>query len=155
MTGVEAALWTPECPVAETTSAARGTGLTAGRHAVRPGAGLLDGHDAERRPVGHSVTENTWAQTLLAEPALVEQCQRPAAAPPKLLDQLPGLAEPGRRRFAGDAGPRAAPQSRFVLLSLTGAPALREAVDVGWGSRVTAFTAAPPPGTTSTRTSTA
>ncbi|MFG2546859.1 hypothetical protein ACGFOM_30960 [Streptomyces sp. NPDC048594] len=34
------------------------------------------------------------------------------------------------------------PQGRFVLLSLTGDPSLREAVDADWGSRVTAFTAA-------------
>ncbi|MDQ0402124.1 monooxygenase [Streptomyces sp. NPDC000349] len=138
--------------------------------------GLLDSYDAERRPVGQSVTENTEVQTLLAELALVEQYQRPAAALRKLLDQLLGMAEvnrlladqvsalgtgyppaaPGADPLVGrrmpDIGLTAAgsqatrvyellPQGRFVLLSLTGDPALREAVDAGWGSRVTAFTA--------------
>ncbi|MFB7653621.1 MULTISPECIES: monooxygenase [unclassified Streptomyces] len=137
--------------------------------------GLLDSYDAERRPVGQSVTENTEVQTLLAELTLVEQYQRPAAALRKLLDQLLGMAEVNRRladqvsalgtgyppvtpgadplvgRRMPDIGLTAAgsqatrvyellPPGRFVLLSLTGDPALREAVEAGWGSRVTAVT---------------
>jgi hypothetical protein len=137
--------------------------------------GLLDSYDGERRPVGQSVTENTEAQTLLAELTLIAQYQRPAAALRKLLDQLLGMAEVNRRladqvsalgtlyppaasgadplvgRRMPDVGLTAAgseatrvyqllAQGRFVLLALAGDPALREAVDAGWGSRVTAVT---------------
>jgi 2-polyprenyl-6-methoxyphenol hydroxylase-like FAD-dependent oxidoreductase len=47
--------------------------------------GLLDTYDAERRPIGQAVTENTQVQTLLAELTLVPQYtgarRRPAQAP--------------------------------------------------------------------------
>ncbi|MFH8443258.1 monooxygenase [Streptomyces sp. NPDC018026] len=59
--------------------------------------GLLDGYDAERRPVGRSVTENTEIQTLLVELTLVAQYRRPAAALRELLDELLGMAEVNRR----------------------------------------------------------
>ncbi|MFF6999599.1 monooxygenase [Streptomyces sp. NPDC008313] len=50
--------------------------------------GLLDSYDAERRPVGHAVTENTEVQTLLAELTLVPRYQRPAAALRELFDEF-------------------------------------------------------------------
>ncbi|MEU5129464.1 monooxygenase [Streptomyces mobaraensis] len=58
--------------------------------------GLLDSYDAERRPVGRSVTQNTEVQTLLAELTLVERYQRPAAALRELLERLLGMAEVNR-----------------------------------------------------------
>ncbi|BCL29556.1 monooxygenase [Streptomyces aurantiacus] len=137
--------------------------------------GLLDSYDAERRPVGRSVTENTEVQTLLAELPLVPQYQRPAAALRKLLDHLLGMAEVNRwladqvsalgtryppadsgadplvGRRMPDVGLTAAgseatrvyellAQGRFVLLTPAGDPALRQAVEAGWGSRVTTVT---------------
>ncbi|MFD4003180.1 monooxygenase [Streptomyces rubiginosohelvolus] len=138
-------------------------------------SGLLDSYDAERRPVGASVTENTEVQTLLAELTLVPQYQRPAAALRRLLDEFLGMEEvnrrladqvsalgthypptdPGADRLVGrrvpDVGLTTAGSERtrvyellttgrFVLLDLAGDPALRGAVDAGWGSRVTAVT---------------
>ncbi|GAA2597005.1 MULTISPECIES: monooxygenase [Streptomyces] len=70
--------------------------LAAAVHGWAP-PGLLDSYDAERRPVGQSVTENTEVQTLLAELTLVAQYQRPAAALRTLLDQLLGMTEVNRR----------------------------------------------------------
>ncbi|MFH8404437.1 monooxygenase [Streptomyces sp. NPDC018019] len=61
--------------------------------------GLLDTYDAERRPVGRTVTENTEIQTLLAELTLVPQYQRPAAALRTLFDELLGM-EPVNRTLA-------------------------------------------------------
>ncbi|MEN2420690.1 monooxygenase [Streptomyces rimosus] len=58
--------------------------------------GLLDSYDAERRPVGQLVTENTEVQTLLAELTLVRQYQRPGAALRKLFDELLGMEEVNR-----------------------------------------------------------
>ncbi|MFC8714968.1 monooxygenase [Streptomyces sp. NPDC057197] len=58
--------------------------------------GLLDGYDAERRPVGAAVVENTGVQTLLAELALVPQYARPAAALRRMLDGFLGTAEVNR-----------------------------------------------------------
>ncbi|MBB5938490.1 monooxygenase [Streptomyces zagrosensis] len=63
-------------------------------------AGLLDSYDAERRPVGQAVTENTEVQSLLVELVLVPQYQRPAAALRTLLDQLLAL-ENVNRMLAG------------------------------------------------------
>ncbi|GAA2041501.1 monooxygenase [Streptomyces cheonanensis] len=59
--------------------------------------GLLDSYDAERRPVGRSVTENTEIQTLLAELTLITRYQRPAAALRALFDELLGMREVNRR----------------------------------------------------------
>ncbi|MCD9592612.1 monooxygenase [Streptomyces sp. 8ZJF_21] len=59
--------------------------------------GLLDGYDAERRPVGRAVTENTEVQTLLAELTLVPRYSRPTAALRGLLDELLGMPEVNRR----------------------------------------------------------
>lgn len=59
--------------------------------------GLLDTYDAERRPVGRAVTENTEIQTLLVELTLVPQYERPAAALRRLLDELLGIEEVNRR----------------------------------------------------------
>ncbi|MBW8093906.1 monooxygenase [Streptomyces hygroscopicus] len=59
--------------------------------------GLLDSYDAERRPVGQAVTENTEVQTLLAELTLVPQYRRPAAALRGLLNDLLGIPEVNRR----------------------------------------------------------
>ncbi|WP_432253560.1 monooxygenase [Streptomyces sp. HNM1019] len=59
--------------------------------------GLLDGYDAERRPVGRAVTENTEVQTLLAELTLVPRYHRPTAALRGLLDELLGIPEVNRR----------------------------------------------------------
>ncbi|NEB60913.1 monooxygenase [Streptomyces diastaticus] len=70
--------------------------LAAAVHGWAP-PGLLDSYDAERRPAGRSVTENTEVQTLLAELTLISEYQRPAAALRSLLDQLLGIAEVNRR----------------------------------------------------------
>ncbi|MFE5918069.1 monooxygenase [Streptomyces sp. NPDC056468] len=59
--------------------------------------GLLDSYDAERRPVGQAVTENTEIQTLLVELTLVPRYERPGAALRGLLDQLLGMPEVNRR----------------------------------------------------------
>ncbi|WP_404953431.1 monooxygenase [Streptomyces sp. 147326] len=61
--------------------------LAAAVHGWAP-PGLLDTYDAERRPVGRAVTENTEIQTLLAELPLVEQYAGPAGALRTLLDEL-------------------------------------------------------------------
>ncbi|MFD7663222.1 monooxygenase [Streptomyces sp. NPDC059788] len=58
--------------------------------------GLLDSYDAERRPVGQSVTENTEIQTLLAELTLVPQYQRPATALRALFDELLNMPQVNR-----------------------------------------------------------
>ncbi|WP_050515080.1 monooxygenase [Streptomyces rimosus] len=58
--------------------------------------GLLDSYDAERRPVGQLVTENTEVQTLLAELTLVPRYQRPGAALRALFDELLGMEEVNR-----------------------------------------------------------
>ncbi|MFI0710400.1 monooxygenase [Streptomyces inhibens] len=60
-------------------------------------SGLLDSYDAERRPVGQAVTENTEVQTLLAELTLVPRYRRPATALRKLFDELLGMEEVNRR----------------------------------------------------------
>ncbi|MFG3100158.1 monooxygenase [Streptomyces sp. NPDC048182] len=62
--------------------------------------GLLDGYDAERRPVGAAVVENTEVQTLLAELTLVPQYERPAAALRAMLDEFLGMAEVNRNLAA-------------------------------------------------------
>ncbi|MFE2377570.1 monooxygenase [Streptomyces sp. NPDC059398] len=59
-------------------------------------ASLLDSYDAERRPVGMAVTQNTEVQTLLAELALVPQYRRPATALRSLVDELLGLEQVNR-----------------------------------------------------------
>ncbi|MFD5301362.1 MULTISPECIES: monooxygenase [Streptomyces] len=61
---------------------------------ARPG--LLDSYDAERRPVGRRVTENTEVQTLLMELTLVPRYERPAAALRGLMDELLGQDEVNR-----------------------------------------------------------
>ncbi|KOU08884.1 monooxygenase [Streptomyces sp. NRRL F-5755] len=66
--------------------------------------GLLDSYDAERRPVGQLVTENTEVQTLLAELTLVRQYQRPGAALRKLFDELLGMEEVNRTLAARVSG---------------------------------------------------
>ncbi|NSC19825.1 monooxygenase [Streptomyces albus subsp. chlorinus] len=66
--------------------------LAAAVHGWSP-PGLLDSYDAERNPVGRAVTENTEAQTLLAELTLVPQYQRPGAALRQLLDELLQIEE--------------------------------------------------------------
>ncbi|WP_206504582.1 monooxygenase [Streptomyces chrestomyceticus] len=58
--------------------------------------GLLDSYDAERRPVGQSVTENTEIQTLLAELTLVPQYRRPATALRALFDELLNMPQVNR-----------------------------------------------------------
>ncbi|MFH9420139.1 monooxygenase [Streptomyces sp. NPDC017529] len=58
--------------------------------------GLLDSYDAERRPVGRAVTDNTEVQTLLAELTLVPRYQRPATALRALFDELLGMDEVNR-----------------------------------------------------------
>ncbi|MFD9452413.1 monooxygenase [Streptomyces sp. NPDC059985] len=58
--------------------------------------GLLDGYDAERRPVGAAVVENTEVQTLLAELTLVPQYARPATALRGMLNEFLGIAEVNR-----------------------------------------------------------
>ncbi|MFE6131038.1 monooxygenase [Streptomyces sp. NPDC056437] len=58
--------------------------------------GLLDTYDAERRPVGRAVTENTEVQTLLAELPLLPQYRLPAAALRRLLDELLSLKDVNR-----------------------------------------------------------
>ncbi|MER6519923.1 FAD-dependent monooxygenase [Streptomyces sp. NPDC060334] len=58
--------------------------------------GLLDSYDAERRPVGRAVTDNTAVQTLLAELTLVPPYAGPAVALRALLDELLGLPEVNR-----------------------------------------------------------
>lgn len=60
-------------------------------------SGLLDSYDAERRPIGQSVTENTEVQTLLVELALDPRYERPATALRGLLDRLLGMPEVNRR----------------------------------------------------------
>ncbi|MEU6313276.1 monooxygenase [Streptomyces sp. NPDC047014] len=60
-------------------------------------SGLLDGYDAERRPVGAAVVENTEVQTLLGELVLVPQYARPAAALRGMLDEFLGAAEVNRK----------------------------------------------------------
>ncbi|MEU5810627.1 monooxygenase [Streptomyces sp. NPDC047718] len=59
--------------------------------------GLLDSYDAERRPAGRAVTENTEVQNLLLELVLVEQYARPAAALRTLLDELLTLPDVNHR----------------------------------------------------------
>ncbi|KOX20670.1 MULTISPECIES: monooxygenase [unclassified Streptomyces] len=58
--------------------------------------GLLDGYDAERRPVGAAVVENTGVQTLLGELVLVPQYAGPAAALRRMFDEFLGMAEVNR-----------------------------------------------------------
>ncbi|MFE0948099.1 monooxygenase [Streptomyces mutabilis] len=58
--------------------------------------GLLDSYEAERRPVGRKVTENTEIQTLLMELTLVPRYRRPATALRALLDELLGQDEVNR-----------------------------------------------------------
>ncbi|QKW24876.1 monooxygenase [Streptomyces seoulensis] len=58
--------------------------------------GLLDGYDAERRPVGAAVVENTEVQTLLAELTLVPQYAGPGTALRGMLDEFLGMAEVNR-----------------------------------------------------------
>ncbi|MEV4045957.1 2-polyprenyl-6-methoxyphenol hydroxylase-like FAD-dependent oxidoreductase [Streptomyces sp. SAI-195] len=58
--------------------------------------GLLDSYDAERRPVGRGVTENTEIQTLLMELTLVPRYARPATALRGLMDELLGQDEVNR-----------------------------------------------------------
>ncbi|MEV0124334.1 monooxygenase [Streptomyces sp. NPDC050703] len=77
-------------------------------------AGLLDSYEAERRPVGRAVTENTEVQTLLAELALMERYRRPAAALRRLLDGFLRMEEVNRTLAAqvsalGTAYPATAP----------------------------------------------
>ncbi|WP_067479131.1 monooxygenase [Actinomadura hibisca] len=62
--------------------------------------GLLDGYDAERRPVGAAVVENTEVQTLLAELVLVPQYAGPAAALRGMLDGFLRTAEVNRNLAA-------------------------------------------------------
>ncbi|MEU6486126.1 monooxygenase [Streptomyces sp. NPDC046887] len=62
--------------------------------------GLLDGYDAERRPVGAAVVENTEVQTLLAELLLVPQYAGPAAALRRMLDGFLGVAQINRNLAA-------------------------------------------------------
>ncbi|MFG2195952.1 monooxygenase [Streptomyces sp. NPDC048639] len=57
---------------------------------------LLDTYDAERRPVGRAVTENTEVQTLLTELTLVPAYERPGSALRSLLDELLGMKEVNR-----------------------------------------------------------
>lgn len=58
--------------------------------------GLLDTYDAERRPVGQAVTENTEVQALLAELTLVPQYQVAAVALRRLFDELLSLKDVNR-----------------------------------------------------------
>ncbi|MGW9453380.1 monooxygenase [Streptomyces sp. NPDC055632] len=62
--------------------------------------GLLDGYDAERRPAGAAVVENTEVQTLLGELALVPQYAGPAAALRRMFDEFLGMAEVNRNLAA-------------------------------------------------------
>ncbi|MFJ3704763.1 MULTISPECIES: monooxygenase [unclassified Streptomyces] len=55
--------------------------------------GLLDSYEAERRPVGQAVTQDTAVQLLLAELTLVPQYRRPAVALRTLLDELLGIQD--------------------------------------------------------------
>ncbi|MEU6959891.1 monooxygenase [Streptomyces chrestomyceticus] len=76
--------------------------------------GLLDSYDAERRPVGQSVTENTEVQTLLAELTLVPQYRRPATALRALFAELLDMPQVNRTLAArvsalGTAYPPATP----------------------------------------------
>ncbi|MFJ6743710.1 FAD-dependent monooxygenase [Streptomyces sp. NPDC091279] len=59
--------------------------------------GLLDTYEAERRPIGRALIENTEIQTLLFELPLMEQYRRPATALRTLLDELLGMEEVNRR----------------------------------------------------------
>ncbi|RBQ18547.1 monooxygenase [Spongiactinospora rosea] len=63
-------------------------------------AGLLDSYDAERRPVGASVTANTEVQTLLLELPLLAQYRRPVQALREMLNDLLGI-EAVNHRLAG------------------------------------------------------
>lgn len=62
----------------------------------RSGPGLLDSYDAERRPVGRAVTENTVVQTLLVELSLVPEYRRAGTALRSLFDELLGIEEVNR-----------------------------------------------------------
>ncbi|MCY0922141.1 FAD-dependent monooxygenase [Streptomyces sp. H27-G5] len=86
--------------------------------------GLLDSYDAERRPVGRAVTDNTAVQTLLAELTLVPRYADPAVALRTLLDELLGLPEVNRLL----AGRVSALATRYPLEG--GAPAGRRLPDM-------------------------
>ncbi|MGV2922075.1 monooxygenase [Streptomyces alfalfae] len=93
--------------------------LAAEVHGWAP-AGLLDSYDAERRPVGRAVTENTEVQTLLAELVLTETYRRPAAALRSLLDGLLRMEEVNRRLAAqvsalGTVYPATAPGADLLV----------------------------------------
>ncbi|MEV0276458.1 monooxygenase [Streptomyces sp. NPDC050610] len=70
--------------------------LAAELHGWAP-RGLLDSYDAERRPVGRSVTENTAVQTMLMELTYVPQYQRPAVWLRELMDELLRIPEVNHR----------------------------------------------------------
>ncbi|ALG10349.1 monooxygenase [Kibdelosporangium phytohabitans] len=63
--------------------------------------GLLDTYDAERRPVGQTITDNTQVQALLIELMATAEYQRPASA---LREMLAGLLRFGQvnRQLAGE-----------------------------------------------------
>ncbi|ANW17993.1 FAD-dependent monooxygenase [Streptomyces clavuligerus] len=58
--------------------------------------GLLDTYDAERRPVGRALAENTEAQTLLIELPLTERYRRPGTALRGLMNELLGIEDVNR-----------------------------------------------------------
>ncbi|MEU5775084.1 FAD-dependent monooxygenase [Streptomyces venezuelae] len=59
-------------------------------------ADLLDSYEAERRPVGQAVTENTAVQLLLTELTLVPPYEHNATALRTLLDELLGIKDVNR-----------------------------------------------------------
>ncbi|MFH8982294.1 monooxygenase [Streptomyces varsoviensis] len=100
--------------------------------------GLLDSYDAERRPVGRSVTENTAVQTLLMELILVPQYRGPGTALRGLLDELLGMADVNHRLAgqvsalsiayppaAPDADPLVGQRMPDIGLTAAGAEAVR------------------------------
>ncbi|MEU4893381.1 monooxygenase [Streptomyces sp. NPDC044780] len=100
--------------------------------------GLLDSYEAERRPVGRAVTEDTEVQTLLAELTLVPQYQRPAAALRGLLNELLGIPEVNRLL----AGRTSALATSYVDATVQGADPLvgRRMPDIGLVSAASAAT---------------
>ncbi|MEU7605846.1 monooxygenase [Streptomyces sp. NPDC041003] len=105
--------------------------------------GLLDTYDAERRPVGRAVTENTEIQTLLAELPLVEPYAGPARALRRLLDELLTMRDVNRHlagrvsalhtAYPAPAGPDTGPDTDAltgrrmpdIALTADGSPATR------------------------------
>jgi 2-polyprenyl-6-methoxyphenol hydroxylase-like FAD-dependent oxidoreductase len=91
--------------------------------------GLLDSYEAERRPVGRKVTENTEIQTLLMELTLVPRYRRPATALRALLDELLGQDEVNRMLAArvSALGTLVRPDGHVAWASRTTDPKTRRA----------------------------